>query len=89
MSLKPHTTFLSFLNDILTLDCYPGSTWKSHKGIGEAPKPRSDTELVYDKKGNRIILFGGWSQRWFGDTCALNVGEIVGNFNHRFLINRI
>lgn len=44
----------------------------------EAPHPRSDSDLVYDAKGSRIFLFGGWANRWFDDLYILDVGSVVG-----------
>jgi len=44
----------------------------------DAPHPRSDSDLVYDAKGSRIFLFGGWANRWFDDLYILDVGSVVG-----------
>ena len=53
--------------------------WNSPNVEGdEAPHPRSDSDLVYDSKGSRIFLFGGWANRWFDDLYILDVGSVVG-----------
>eukprot|EP00501_MAST-03F_sp_TOSAG23-6_P001656 GSMAST32.ASY1.ANO1.1724.1 assembled CDS len=45
---------------------------------GEPPQGRSDASVAYDTKGSRLIIFGGWANKWFGDICTLDVGSIVG-----------
>ena len=34
--------------------------------------------MAYDPKTCKVILFGGWSNRWLGDTWTLNVSPIIG-----------
>lgn len=34
--------------------------------------------MVYDPRLSRLILFGGWANRWFGDLYVCKVGEVVG-----------
>jgi len=34
--------------------------------------------MIYDHKDSRLIIFGGWSNDWFGDLWSLNVSQIVG-----------
>ena len=66
-----------YSNDVLVLDT--GSmSWNFPEVSGTRPKPRSDTEMVYDAKGSRLIFFGGWASRWFGDLHTLDVGSVVG-----------
>eukprot|EP00941_MAST-03F_sp_MAST-3F-sp1_P002469 g2469.t1 len=45
---------------------------------GEPPDPRSDASVAYDQKGSRLIVFGGWANKWFSDVTTLDVGSIVG-----------
>ena len=42
------------------------------------PKPRCDTEMVYDAEGQRLLVFGGWGNRWFNDLQILDVASVVG-----------
>ena len=67
----------SFVNDIAVLDT--GSMiWSYPETTGSPPLPRADSVLAYDAKGSRLLLFGGWANRWFGDIHALDVGSVVG-----------
>jgi dynein heavy chain len=34
--------------------------------------------MAYDERDRRLLVFGGWSNGWFNDLYALNVGKIVG-----------
>ena len=43
-----------------------------------APKPREYSGFSYDAKDSRLIVFGGWNNRWLNDIYALNVSKIVG-----------
>jgi len=52
--------------------------WTYPKITGKAPTPRSDSCISYDPKGSRLIVFGGWADRWFDDLYTLDVGGIVG-----------
>jgi len=45
---------------------------------GDAPRPRADHSLVYDAERKRLVVFGGWANRWYGDATALNVAQVVG-----------
>ena len=67
----------TFVNDIAVLDT--GSMmWSYPETTGEPPLPRADSVLSYDAKGSRLLLFGGWANRWFGDIFSLDVGTVVG-----------
>ena len=67
----------TYVNDVAVLDT--GSNfWAVPEVHGEAPKPRADTEFAYDAKGSRLIVFGGWANRWFSDVHVLDVGSVVG-----------
>ena len=39
---------------------------------------REDTAWVFDIKTCCLYLFGGWSNRWLGDTWKVNVSPIIG-----------
>lgn len=45
---------------------------------GDKPCARSEASVVYDEKNTRLILFGGWSDKWHDDLFFLDVGEVVG-----------
>ena len=67
----------TYVNDIAVLDT--GSMmWSYPETAGEAPLPRADSVLTYDAKGSRLLMFGGWANRWFGDIHSLDVGTVVG-----------
>jgi dynein heavy chain len=42
------------------------------------PHGRADTETIYDNKNHRMLLFGGWANRWFSDTLTLGINGVVG-----------
>jgi dynein heavy chain len=66
-----------YLNDMLVLDT--GETeWSRPSVVGTAPSERGNTQMVFDAKGNRMVLFGGWANRWFGDVHVCKVAEVVG-----------
>lgn len=44
----------------------------------QLPLPRSDSSLVMDTKGSRLVLFGGWAGRWMGDLLTLDVSRLIG-----------
>lgn len=54
------------------------NTWVRPSTIGTLPCERGETPIVYDSKGSRIILFGGWANRWFGDLFVCKVSDVVG-----------
>jgi dynein heavy chain len=67
----------SFLNDMMVLDT--GSNyWSVPTVTGNSPPPRGETSIVYDTKQSRIIFFGGWANRWYGDLYVCKVAEVVG-----------
>jgi len=66
-----------FLNQVDVMDC--GSlVWNTPTVNGTPPIVREDTAMAYDPKSCKIIIFGGWSNRWLGDTWTLNVSPIIG-----------
>jgi dynein heavy chain, axonemal len=65
-----------YLNDMTVLET--GTlTWTRPTTLGNVPSERGETQIVYDPKGSRIIVFGGWANRWFGDLFVCKVGEVV------------
>jgi dynein heavy chain, axonemal len=67
----------TFVNDIAVLDT--GSMiWSYPETTGNPPLARADSVLSYDSKGSRLLLFGGWANRWFDDIHSLDVGTVVG-----------
>ena len=67
----------AFLNHVDVMDC--GSmVWTTPNAVGEPPAPREDAAMTYDPKTCKILMFGGWSNRWLGDTWQLNVSPIIG-----------
>ena len=68
---------MDYLNSVEVMDC--GSlVWTSPTVHGELPVAREDTAWVYDNKSCRLMMFGGWANRWLGDTWALNVSPVIG-----------
>lgn len=45
---------------------------------GTPPAGREDTAWVFDVKTCSLLIFGGWANRWLGDTLKLNVSPIIG-----------
>lgn len=67
----------SFLNSVMVFNTGT-MAWSSPPVKGEPPHPRADTSIVLDTANNRILVFGGWANRWFSDLYVLQVGEIIG-----------
>jgi len=42
------------------------------------PQKRESSQMVYDHKDSRLIIFGGWSNDCLNDLWSLNVSKIVG-----------
>lgn len=68
---------MQFDNSITVLDT-GRMRWNSPKVLGNPPCGRSDTPAVYDSKRGRLIVFGGWANRWYGDLHTLDVQSMVG-----------
>ena len=67
----------TYMNDVAVLDT-GNNFWTLPEVHGEPPKERADTQFAYDAKGSRLIIFGGWANRWFSDVHVLDVGCVVG-----------
>ena len=39
---------------------------------------REDSAWIFDVKTCCLVIFGGWSGRWLGDTWKANVSAIIG-----------
>eukprot|EP01035_Chromulina_nebulosa_P018310 gene18310-23996_t len=66
-----------YLNDVCVLET-GSKTWTRPNVLGTIPTPRGETPAVYESKGSRLITFGGWANRWFGDLFICKVGDVVG-----------
>jgi dynein heavy chain len=75
--LSDGKTRADYLNDVAVLDT-GANFWQTPEVNGDPPSARSDSELAYDAKGSRLILFGGWANKWHGDIYTLDVGCVVG-----------
>jgi dynein heavy chain len=67
----------TYKSDMLVYEIGRGE-WSSPTVIGECPQGRSDTDMLYDLARGRIVLFGGWANRWFGDVHVCDVLDVVG-----------
>ena len=45
---------------------------------GGFPTAREDCAYAYDRKNNRVLLHGGWADKWFRELYYLDVSSIVG-----------
>jgi dynein heavy chain len=66
-----------YLNDMTVFET-GSNTWTNPQTLGNVPCQRGETQIVYDPKGSRVIVFGGWANRWFGDTYVCKVADVVG-----------
>lgn len=67
----------NYLNDMVVLETGT-HTWTRPTVLGTIPIERGETQIAFDSKNSRVILFGGWANRWFGDLFVCKVGEVVG-----------
>ncbi len=72
-----------YVKNINCLDC--GSMqWMSSDESGASfvegnfPEAREDMAFCYDRKGGRLLVNGGWSQKFLQDSLYLDVSSIVG-----------
>jgi dynein heavy chain len=66
-----------YLNDMVVLETGTNS-WTRPTVLGNTPCERGETQMVYDPRSSRMIVFGGWANRWFGDLFVCKVGDVVG-----------
>ncbi|CAM9153876.1 unnamed protein product [Ectocarpus fasciculatus] len=67
----------TFMNDVSIFDTGT-ERWIFPDVQGNPPLPRGDMQLEYYQQGGKLILYGGWANRWFSDGFTLDVGSIVG-----------
>jgi len=67
----------TFINDLVVLES-GSNTWSRPEVIGETPSPRADTPMVFDEQTSSMIVFGGWSNRWYDDVYTCRVSDVVG-----------
>ncbi|KAK9817742.1 hypothetical protein WJX72_001478 [[Myrmecia] bisecta] len=68
---------MEYLSTVEVMDC--GSLfWHQPEVLGTPPCPREDTAWVFDIKSCCLVVFGGWANRWLGDTWKVNVAPIIG-----------
>lgn len=73
---KPQGTYL---NDVQVLECLPEDpSWTHPDTVGTLPSPRADTEAVYFEDSGKLVIFGGWANRWYGDLQTCKVDDVVG-----------
>ena len=69
---------LQYLSAIRVLDA-GSKQWSTPAATGaEQPCGREDTAWVWDAKSCSLVLFGGWSSRWLGDTWRADASSIIG-----------
>jgi dynein heavy chain len=66
-----------YLNDMCVYET-GSNTWTHPKVLGDQPVPRGESPIAFDPKGARLLLFGGWANRWFGDVYTCKVADVVG-----------
>ena len=57
------------------------ASWMEQKDLnfrGKFPSPRSDCGMAFDPKSSRVLIFGGWTNRWHGDMHVLEMQQFVG-----------
>ncbi|CAL1157217.1 unnamed protein product [Cladocopium goreaui] len=48
------------------------------QGKFERPLAREHTAMVYDAEESRLIMYGGWANKWLDDCWQISVSSIVG-----------
>jgi len=66
-----------YLNDMCVLET-GSKSWTRPQVLGTVPCERGETPIVYDPRLSRLVMFGGWANRWFGDTYVCKVADVVG-----------
>ena len=52
--------------------------WSTPEVVGAPPCGREDAAWVWDSRSCSLVLFGGWANRWLGDTWRADVSSIIG-----------
>jgi len=74
----------AFGNDICIFDdatrTWDSPTLDDDTGVAlpNLPEKRELSSIVYDHKESRLVIFGGWDNRWVSDIWEVNVSNIVG-----------
>jgi len=72
----------SFDNRIGVLNLGENYEWEEHPlSMGPEdlrPTPREHSAICYDPEESRLLVFGGWSNKWLDDVWQINVSSIVG-----------
>ncbi|CAE8644450.1 unnamed protein product [Polarella glacialis] len=48
------------------------------KALDAMPLPREHSAICYEPDMSRLIIFGGWANKWLDDVWEINVSSIVG-----------
>ncbi|CAE7253675.1 ODA11 [Symbiodinium microadriaticum] len=75
-------TMGSFDRKLGVLDLGDDRKWLTpvpeEKSKAERPHGREHTALCYDAEESRLIMYGGWANKWLDDCWQINVASIVG-----------
>ena len=67
----------AFLGDLAML-ATGKDEWTAIEVGGKLPRARADAALMYEPNSKRLLVFGGWANRWLGDCQAMDASLIVG-----------
>jgi dynein heavy chain, axonemal len=70
----------AYLDDVamLTTNKRSWTKFEPSSTSSKPPKARADASMLYEPSSKRLIVFGGWSNRWLGDAYAAEAADIVG-----------
>ena len=73
----------TYLNDVQVLENTGVKkdsvlSWTRPSVVGTLPSPRADTQMIYSAESGRLVVFGGWSNRWHDDMHTCKVDQVVG-----------
>lgn len=68
----------AFLNDALVIHPGEATVQPILLDSGSPPLARADAAMVYLAAQRKLLVCGGWSNRWLGSESLLNVGMLVG-----------
>src|SRR4029077_4607675 len=63
---RKHESAYTVLGDVWSFDLAAGM-WKQLSPTGAGPAPRQSHRVVYDAAGDRLLLFGGNTDTFFGN----------------------